>query len=445
MTDENETCTVVVCRYQPELLAALLDHDARASRDVDVCVVLERADVMYKSTDEQLLARCRKVYTVGSFDSLAELSAVAVDLRQGWPPVSRVCNQDELSQFGAGYLRLLLQDAQSEPIHHVALRDKRLMKQLVRDAGVPTAEFRSLPEPGDRAAAAAAAGELTAPLVVKPAAGFGASSTVRVDDAEELGRAAGEVTFDPAQRSRHLIVEEFVPGDELCVDALWSGGEALTFVVHRYLRPRMTVLENALDGSVILLPEEHPELYRRLREMHSRINPALGIHDGPSHLEVFERPDGELVFSEVASRAGGGWVQDMISAYHGHSTWSLVAETVLTGGVPAFHRAFPHIGGISIRPASPGVITAEPADTDLRAFPGTIAWHRRRRIGDRARLMGPSDWYFFVILGADTAEGLVETCVRAARTFALRTDAEDTSAVASKPSDREGRRPQSTR
>ena len=32
---------------------------------------------------------------------------------------------------------------------------------------------------------------------------------------------------------------------------------------------------------------------------------------------MFQRPDGELVFSEIATRAGGGWIQHMIGAHHG--------------------------------------------------------------------------------------------------------------------------------
>jgi hypothetical protein len=420
--DRAGPCTVVVCRYQPELLAALLDHPARAERQADVCLVLERADVRYESPDPRLLARCRKVYTVGSLDSLSEVSAVAVDLRQTCPPVIRVCNQNELSQFGAGYLRMLVQDPPGDPVHHVAHRDKRLMKELVRAAGVPVTRFRSLADARDEAATMLAGKELTAPLIVKPAAGFGASATVRVDEAAGLEAAATGLTFDPAQRSRHLIVEEFVPGEELCVDAIWSGGRAETFVVHRYLRPRITVLETALDGSMILAPEEHPELYDRLRQMHARINPALGIVDGPTHLEVFRRPDGELVFSEIASRAGGAWVQPMLGAYHGRSTWSLIADSTLTGGIPPLTRPWPHVGGISIRPSVPGVITSVPTDAELRAFPGTITWRRQRGIGERARLTGPSDWYFFLVLGAGSAAELHDLCVRAARTFSLHTD-----------------------
>jgi hypothetical protein len=407
--------TVVVCKYQPELLAALLDRHA------DVCLVLDTVDRRYVAQDHALLDRCRTVYGIGSFDSLPELSAVAVDLLATRSVISRVFNQSELSQFGAGYLRLLL-GLVDDPLHHVAHRDKRLMKDLVRAAGVPTAEFRSLPDVTDDAGVAAIAAELTAPLIVKPVAGFGASTTVRVDDVADLGAAANGLTFDISQRSRQLIVEEYVTGDEFCVDAIWSGDKPLTFVVHRYLKPRMTVLDNALDGSVILAPDEHAELYEGLKDMHARFNPALGIEDGLSHLEVFQRPDGELVFSEIATRAGGGWIQYMIGAYHGHSTWELLAEAGLTGTVPPLVSARPHVGGISIRPTSPGVITGMPTDEEFAAFPGMLTWHRRRNVGERARLTGPSDWYLFLVLGADTEDELVDLCVRAARTFTVRTD-----------------------
>lgn len=407
--------TVVVCKYQPDILIPLFDQHA------EVCLVMDSVDQRYRSPDQRLLDQCARLYHVSSFDSIAELSAVAVDLRLSGRVVTEVFCQDELSLFGAGYLKLLL-GTRGNPLHHVAHRDKRLMKQLVRDAGVPTTEFRSLPDPADVAAVTRIAEELSAPLIVKPAAGFGSNTTVRIEDSAALGEVAANLTFDVAQRSHQLIVEEYVTGEEVCVDAIWSAGAPLTFVVHRYLRPRMTVLDNALDGSVILTPEENPELHERLRDMHARINPVLGITSGTTHLEVFECPDGELLFSEITSRPGGGWIQHMIGAYHGHTTYSLAVSAALTGAIPPLERARPYVGGISIRPTTPGVITGMPTDEELLRHPGMITWFRRRQLGERARCSGPSDWYMYLILGADSEDELVDSCVEAARVFTVRTD-----------------------
>lgn len=69
-----------------------------------------------------------------------------------------------------------------------------------------------------------------------------------------------------------------------------------------------------------------------------------------------------------------------------------------------------------------------PTDAELPAFPGTLTWRRHRQIGDRARLANPSDWYFSPVLGADTAEELVEACLRAARIFTIQTDVESAAA-----------------
>ncbi|MEO6701180.1 MAG: hypothetical protein ABI140_11945, partial [Jatrophihabitantaceae bacterium] len=110
---------VVLCKYQQDLLTALLDRHA------EVCLVLDSVDRLYESPDQALLARCAQVYNISSFDSLSELSAVAVELRSSWPAITRVFNQNELSQFGAGYLQLLLGMA-DDPLHHVSHRDKRL-------------------------------------------------------------------------------------------------------------------------------------------------------------------------------------------------------------------------------------------------------------------------------------------------------------------------------
>lgn len=406
--------TVVVCNYHPEILAALIDHRA------EVCLVLDGVDQRYRSPDQRLLDQCAKVYRIGGFDSLAELSAVAVDIRSSGRTVREVFSNDELSQSAVGYLKLLL-GTTDNPLHHVACRDKRLMKELVRAAGVPTTEYRSLPDAADTAAITRIAAELSAPLIIKPASGYGSNTTVKVEESDSLVDVAAGLTFDMAQRSRQLIVEEYVPGEEICVDAVWAGGEAHTFVVHKYLKPRMTVLDNGLDGSLILLPEDHPELYARLREMHARLNPALGIISGTTHLEVFQRPDGELLFSEIATRPGGGWIQHMIGAHHGHSPWSLAVSAALTGDIPPLQSPRRYIGGISIRPDAPGVITHMPTDEELLRHPSIVTWHRRRQVGERARRSGPSDWYMFLIFGAESEEELVQTCVEAARDFTIRT------------------------
>ncbi|MGW3959563.1 ATP-grasp domain-containing protein [Amycolatopsis sp. NPDC005003] len=409
---------ILLCKWQPELLAALVDLGAR------VYLVLDRYDRFDETAGGPMTARCERVYRIGSFDSLEELAAVAVDLRLRGAAVERVVSQSELSQSGARHLELLL-GLGGDPVAHVAHRDKRLMKQRVRAAGVPAARFRSVPDPADGEAIAAARRDLGPRLVVKPAAGFGSMSTVRVGPGDDLAEVIAGFGFDPVLRSRQLIVEEWVTGEELAVDALWAGGRPLSFVVHGYHEPRLNMTDpSSMDGSRILPREDHQELYDRLLALQLRVNEALGITDHATHMEVFRRPDGELVFSEIANRVGGGWIYGMLGAHYGRSIWRVLAEVILHGTCPAAEPRRRYVGAVHVRPAHPGTITHFPADAELAAFPGVLGWWSVRKAGDRARLSHPSDFYLHIVLGADTEAELSALCARAVGRFAITTEPE---------------------
>jgi biotin carboxylase len=409
---------VVLCKWQPELVVALLDAGARLH------LVLDRFDRFERSGDaaDRLLARCAHVYEVGSLDSLEELGAVAVDLRMRGARIEQVVSYHELGMSGARHLEQLL-GLRNDPLRSVSHRDKRLMKERVRAAGVLTARFVSVTGPGDADGLAAVARQLRAPVVVKPAAGYGSLSTVKVDDVHDVAGVVDGLGFDPVQRSRQLIVEEFVDGTELAIDATWSRGRVLSFVVHRYHEARMTMNRAAgLDGSVILAERDHPELYERLLEVHERVNRALGITDWATHMEVFIRPCGEIVFSEVANRVGGGWIFGMLTAYFGRPVWQVLAEVALSGTCPVPEPRREHLGAVHIGPAQPGRITEIPDDAELAAEPGVLSWWKVRGPGDRARMSHPSDYCLHVVLGADTAAGLDALCRHAAERFTIATE-----------------------
>jgi hypothetical protein len=393
--------TILLCKWQPELATELLALAA------DVYVILDDFDVQHVRPDAALLAKARRVYQVSSFDSVEELANVAVDLTISKVMIDQIVSHTEFSQYGAGYLELLLR-GDADPLRHAAYRDKRLMKERVRAVGVGTANFRSLPVLGDRAAVDQVATELSFPVVVKPASGFGTMSTLRVGEPAELRTVVEDFTFEPLLRSRQLIVEEFVEGEEVCVDAIWSDGTALTWVVHAYHKPRLGLTGEAstarggFDGSRVLTEAAHPELHRGLRLLHDGVNRALGISQGATHLEAFIRPDGELVFSEIATRVGGGWIPRMLGAQLGRPVWTDIARVAVLGDCPPAAPVREYVGAVHIGPSRPGTVTAMPQDDELAGHPGVLDWQRVRKVGSTVTLAHPSEWCLFLILGADS-------------------------------------------
>ena len=121
--------------------------------------------------------------------------------------------------FGQAY-------AFSDPLTMAATLDKAVAKRLVRDQGVPTADFALL-----RQAEEAQACRLPFPLFVKPVAegtGKGCEAASVVNGADELQAAAARLI---GRFGQPAIAEPFLPGREFTVGILGNGPEAQVIAV----------------------------------------------------------------------------------------------------------------------------------------------------------------------------------------------------------------------
>ena len=109
----------------------------------------------------------------------------------------------------------------SDPLTLALALDKGLAKRVVRDAGVPTADFALIESEADIAAV-----HLPFPLFLKPVAegsGKGVGVRSKVDTREELESVARDLLQTFAQP---VLVEEFLPGREFTVGITGTGPNA---------------------------------------------------------------------------------------------------------------------------------------------------------------------------------------------------------------------------
>lgn len=103
---------------------------------------------------------------------------------------------------------------------------KAYAKNLMRNAGVPTAAHRTF---SDRAAAEDYVREKGAPIVVKAsglAAGKGAIVCETVDDAvDAIASMLGDLTFGEA--GREVVIEDYMEGEEISVFAITDGKDSV--------------------------------------------------------------------------------------------------------------------------------------------------------------------------------------------------------------------------
>jgi carbamoylphosphate synthase large subunit len=231
-------------------------------------------------------------------------------------------------------------------------RDKPSMKQVLREAGVPTAASTAV---GGAAEALAFAEQVGFPLILKPRSGAGAADTMRAENAADLQHALG--VFG-AQGVESIAVEEFVEGHEGFYDTITVNGQiALDFASHYYpnvleaMRTRWISPQFVSTNRIDTAPE-----YAELREMGRRVNAALGIETSATHMEWFFGPKG-LKFSEIGCRPPGVGAWDLYSAGNEidvYREWAMAIVHGETGSVPSRRYAS---GIVALRPDQDGRIT----------------------------------------------------------------------------------------
>ncbi|MFJ8199172.1 acetyl-CoA carboxylase biotin carboxylase subunit family protein [Streptomyces sp. NPDC096152] len=397
MSDKN----LLVYSWNGVTLEALLDGGAR------VTLVFDAWEATHRTIDPELLARVERHYVIRTYDALDEVAQLAVELRSTGVKIDRVLSLSEFSQFSAAYMAGLLGLAQPSIEKSVLMRDKRAMKERAARAGIACARYESLSTTDIEGSVRRVEERLGFPVVVKPAAGLGSVGTSAVHSAEELAdvlRAAGSGT-EEAGLTRFLIAEEPIDGDEYHVDAVWENGVAQILGVSRYLRPRMQVKTPGRDNGSILLPRDRePELYAEVEELHARINAAFEITDDITHLEIFRRSDGRLWFSEMATRFAGGAIPESFKPY-GADLRELWIDAVLNSDrepLELHAPDYPYVGWINLAPAAAGVITQEPTDEQIAAFPYVLDIIRSRSVGFDIEELHPSVWCLMLVISAES-------------------------------------------
>jgi biotin carboxylase len=190
-------------------------------------------------------------------------------------------------------------------------RDKARMKDVLQQAGLPCARHRRVSSAAETWAFAA---EVGYPLIVKPTAGSGSRNTFRVDTEERLGEV---LSWGVPTSGQTTMIEEFVSGEEHSFDSVFLNGKLVWYSINHYFPGCLEVLENDwIQWSVVLPREVDNPTYGKIRHAAEQSLQALGMVNGLSHLEWFEREDGSVVISEVGARPPGAQFTSLISYAH---------------------------------------------------------------------------------------------------------------------------------
>lgn len=183
-----------------------------------------------------------------------------------------------------------------------ATRDKAVMRALLAAAGVPGARHRLA---GDEAGALAAAGDLGYPVVLKPRSLSASRGVIRADDPAGVAAAFARLSAILAEAGGAfpILVEEYLPGDEVAVEGI-AGPDGVE-VLAVFDKPDPLV-GPFFEETIYVTPSCHdPALLAAAEDLVARGVAAIGLAHGPVHAEVRLTPDGPRLL-EVAARSIGG-------------------------------------------------------------------------------------------------------------------------------------------
>lgn len=205
-------------------------------------------------------------------------------------------------------------------------RDKAAMKDALRAAGLPVARHQLVTNEGEARAFVERVGF---PVVLKPPAGMGAKATFRVTSPEALAQALSGLRVGA---SNPVLAEEFLMGREFSFETVTIGGKPRVHSISHYLPSCLEVVENPWIQWVCMLPRELDQpVFAKAKKMGFAAIEALGLDDGFTHMEWFERPDGSLAIGEIAQRPPGANITLMTGVAHGIDPYRAWARAVVDG------------------------------------------------------------------------------------------------------------------
>lgn len=306
------------------------------------------------------------------FNPLVELRALTLHARSRF---DRVIALSEFDLLRAARLRGLFGVPGQDVRSATAFRDKVRMKELLRASDIPVADHAPAVSFADVHRFVEEQGY---PVVVKPRRG-GGSVGVHVlgnpQDLRDLLEACPELgTDDGAQ----LMCERYVKHELFHVDGIFVNGEAKLMWPSSQGDSSCLDIIAGLSLRSALLDSEDP-LLDPLLDLTRRALTALPMPDSfLFHAEVFLTQDGGLLFNEVASRMGGGLIDQMVTLGFGITMPEVLVRS-LADNEPAPVPPRPLTSaGLSLFPPRAGTLVRIPEDCPV---PGVVAYQRHAESG----------------------------------------------------------------
>jgi formate-dependent phosphoribosylglycinamide formyltransferase (GAR transformylase) len=261
--------------------------------------------------------------------SADDLTFATDQLGQRHGKAHRILSVTEQVQVQVAEVRERLGIAGMSPATIRKFRDKGVMKEAFRAAGVPCARHCAAHNVEEAHAFMKVVGF---PVCVKPVDGAAAQATFKVDSMEVLDQILHASSLS---QERPLMIEEFVVGEEFSFETFSLDGQHLWHSLTHYEPTPLNVVNNPWIQWKVICPFEIDDpRYDDIKIAGRKALDALGMQTGLTHLEWFRRPDGSIAISEIAARPPGAEIVTMINRCHDIDAANIWCQIMIRGHMP---------------------------------------------------------------------------------------------------------------
>jgi biotin carboxylase len=320
-------------------------------------------------------------------------------------PLGAIVAVDDQGVIVAAHAAARLGIRHNPPGAVAATRDKAAMREALAAAGVPQPAFRVV-GPADDVAAAAA--EVGPPCVVKPVSLSASRGVIRADDPASATAAADRIR---TMVDELLLVERYMPGDEVALEGLLRSGRLEVLAVFDKPDP----LEGPFfEETLYVTPSRLPRsTLDTISATSARAAAALGLVEGPVHAEL--RVDGDRAWMlELAARSIGGLCSRALRFGAGISLEEVILRHALGLPVGGLAREEAASGVLMIPIPHAGVLEKVGGRDAARAVPGVVGLEITIASGRPVVPLPEGDRYLGFVFARGKTPVAVERALRAA-------------------------------
>ena len=252
------------------------------------------------------------------------------------------------------------------------------------------------------------------PCITKPTDNAGSRGVMLVNNREELEAAL--VYSSENGRSGAVIVEEYMVGPEVSVEIIvWQGEPHVLQITDKLTTgaPHFVEMGHSQPSRLPVADQE------KIKDLACRAVKAVGIDNGPAHVEIMLTKEGPKMV-ELGARMGGDCITTHLVPLSTGVDMIKATMDICLGQTPDIAPKFQKGSAIRFFDVAPGTITAIEGVEEAKAIPGVQEISFTKQVGDTAGEIGASgDRAGFVIAQSDNAESAVLACKEVQKTICI--------------------------